>query len=62
MHGGARTFVQEAQRGVERAVEVLEEQRLAVQRVDRDVLSAVGAVCQYAVCSFQHRARSTSRL
>lgn len=33
--------MQEAQRGVERAVEVLEEERLAVQRVDGDMVSAV---------------------
>ena len=33
--------MQEAQRGVERAVEVLEEERLSVQRVDGDMVSAV---------------------
>ncbi len=35
--------MEEAQRGVERPVEVLEEQRLVADRVDRDVLSAMNA-------------------
>ena len=34
--------MQQSQRGEKRAIEVLEEQGLAVQRVDGDVLSAVG--------------------
>lgn len=33
--------MEEAQRGVVRPVEVLEEQRLGADRVDRDVLSAM---------------------
>ena len=50
-----RTLVQEAQRGVKRPVKVLKEQRLAVQRVDGDMLSAVGAMCQL------HASRSLDR-
>lgn len=36
----SRTLVQQPQGGVERSIEMLEEKRFSVQRVDGDVLSA----------------------